>query len=147
MNLLVLFGFFLMMEGVAWGAHRFLMHGPLWFLHRSHHQPVERAGFFERNDFFFVIFALPGIILILTGIGNSLDWKFYAGLGIALYGLCYFLVHDVFIHQRFQWLKRTDNVYFQAIRRAHKVHHKRLEKEGGESFGMLLVSWRYFKKF
>jgi beta-carotene 3-hydroxylase len=29
------------MEGVAYLTHRFLMHGPLWFLHRSHHVPHE----------------------------------------------------------------------------------------------------------
>ncbi len=30
------------MEGVAWATHRWLMHGPLWVLHRSHHAPRTR---------------------------------------------------------------------------------------------------------
>ena len=60
--------------------------------------------------------------------------------------MAYFSVHDVFIHQRFSWFKRTDNVYFRAIRKAHKVHHKHLGKEEGECFGMLLVPFKYFKE-
>ena len=56
----------------------------------------------------------------------------------------YFLVHDVFIHRRFNWLKKTDNIYFRAIRKAHKVHHKYLTKEDGECFGMLIVPRKYF---
>jgi beta-carotene 3-hydroxylase len=52
----------------------------------------------------------------------------------------------VFIHQRVGWLKRTDNRYFRAIRRAHKMHHKHLGKEHGECFGMLLVPWKFLKE-
>jgi beta-carotene 3-hydroxylase len=63
-----------------------------------------------------------------------------------LYGLSYFLIHDVLIHQRFDWFKRTDNLYFRAIRKAHKVHHKHLYKEDGECFGMLYVPIKYFRE-
>lgn len=146
MNLLILLVFFVSMEFVAWSAHKYLMHGLLWFLHRSHHDPAHRHGFFERNDFFFILFAIPGILLILTGSQADFNWMFFAGLGIALYGLCYFLVHDVFIHQRLPWLRQIDNSYFRAIRKAHKVHHKRMEKEDCESFGMLFVSLKYFRE-
>jgi len=38
------------MEGVAWLAHKYLMHGFLWALHRDHHKK-EQYGFFEHNDF------------------------------------------------------------------------------------------------
>jgi beta-carotene 3-hydroxylase len=68
------------------------------------------------------------------------------GLGILLYGTAYFLVHEVFIHQRFKWFRNTDNRYLLAIRRAHKMHHKSIEKEGGTSFGMLIVPWKYMKE-
>jgi beta-carotene 3-hydroxylase len=37
-------------------------------------------------------------------------------------------------------------VYFRAIRRAHKIHHKRLTKEDGECFGMLWVPIKYFRE-
>jgi len=68
----------------------------------------------------------------------------WIGTGIALYGAAYFLVHDIFIHQRFKIFTRTENVYLMAIRKAHKVHHKHLGKEEGECFGMLWVPWKYF---
>jgi beta-carotene 3-hydroxylase len=55
-------------------------------------------------------------------------------------------VHEVFIHQRIKWLRNTTNSYFLAIRRAHKVHHKRITKEDGECFGMLLVPLKYYRE-
>lgn len=70
------------------------------------------------------------------------DWKLLVYLGIVLYGLCYFLVHDVFIHRRFDLFKQTDIVYFRAIR---KAHHKHLNKEE-ECYGMLGVLLKYFRE-
>ena len=72
--------------------------------------------------------------------------RLWVGAGIALYGFAYFVVHDIFIHQRFSLFKRTQNVYLMAIRKAHKVHHKHLGKEDGECFGMLFVPLKYFKE-
>ncbi len=143
-NTLYLLAAFAAMECVAWLAHRFLMHGPLWFLHEDHHTKGEQ-GFFERNDAFFVIFATPGILLLGTGVAQGFDLPyFWLGLGITLYGFAYFLIHDVFIHQRFRWLRNANTVYFRAIRRAHKMHHKHLTKEDGECFGMLWVPIKYY---
>ncbi|MEO0404292.1 MAG: beta-carotene hydroxylase, partial [Bacteroidota bacterium] len=93
-----------------------------------------------------LIFAVPSSLLMYFGISGGMDWRAYIGIGIAVYGLCYFLVHDVLIHRRFDWFKRTNNVYFRAIRKAHKVHHKHLGKEEGECFGMLWVPMKYFRE-
>ncbi|MCX6180634.1 MAG: sterol desaturase family protein [Bacteroidetes bacterium] len=142
MNFLLLVVTFVLMEGVAWLTHRFVMHGLLWVLHKDHHQV--KPGFFERNDFFFLIFALPGFLLTLFGTLNNFSPLFFIGLGITIYGFAYFLVHDVFIHQRLPILKRSNNFYLRAIRKAHKMHHKHLNKEEGECFGMLLVPLKYF---
>ena len=71
---------------------------------------------------------------------------FELDLGIMAYGFAYFLVHDVIIHQRFKWFTRSNNTYVRAIRWAHKMHHKRLGKEDGESFGMLYVHKIYWNK-
>ena len=38
------------------------------------------------------------------------------------------------------------NTYVRTIRWAHKMHHKHLYKEEGESFGMLLVAKKYWWK-
>jgi beta-carotene 3-hydroxylase len=145
-NFIVFLSLFILMEGVAWFAHRFIMHGFLWNLHADHHYKGEDQ-FFEKNDYFFLIFATPGILLLGFGtyIGLHLPY-FWAGLGITAYGFSYFLIHDVFIHQRFKWLRNADSIYFRAIRKAHKVHHKHLGKEDGECFGMLWVPMKYFKE-
>jgi beta-carotene 3-hydroxylase len=135
---------FFAMEGITWLTHRYVMHGFIWYLHEDHHQP--RPGLFEKNDAFFLIFALPSMILIILGSVNEIDYRFFIGIGIAVYGFCYFLVHDIFIHQRFRLFRRTNNVYMRALRKAHKVHHKHLGKEEGECFGMLIVPFRYYKE-
>jgi beta-carotene 3-hydroxylase len=143
-NLLIVVATFFFMEFVAWFTHKYVMHGFFWMLHKDHHQ-VE-PGFFEKNDTFFLIFAVPSMILIILGSINELDYRFFIGIGIAVYGFCYFLVHDIFIHQRFRLFRRTNNVYMRALRKAHKVHHKHLGKEEGECFGMLIVPFRYYKE-
>ena len=142
-NILIVVIAFILMEGVAWFTHKYIMHGWLWRLHKDHHKK-ETKGFFEHNDFFFLIFALPGIGGLFFGMKNDFNFLFWSGLGITFYGFAYFLVHDVFIHQRFKVFRNADNKYFKAIRRAHKVHHKHLDKEEGECFGMLWVPFKYF---
>lgn len=133
------------MEFVAWFTHKYVMHGFLWNLHRDHHTR-DNEGILEKNDAFFLIFATPSILLILTGTLYSFTIPLAIGIGIAAYGTAYFLVHDVLIHQRIKWFRRSSNFYTKAIRKAHKVHHKKLGREDGECFGMLLVPLRYFKE-
>jgi len=91
-----------------------------------------------------LIFAIPGFLLTLFGTLNDFSVSFYIGLGITIYGFAYFMVHDIFIHQRFPIFKKSNNVYLRAIRKAHKMHHKHLGKEHGECFGMLMVPTKYF---
>ena len=135
---------FVAMEGVAWLAHKYIMHGLLWRLHEDHHKP--RSGkLYEKNDYFFVIFALPAIICFVFGFSNF-GIPFWVGLGITLYGMAYFFIHDLFIHQRAKVLRDANSLYFKAIRQAHKVHHKHLGREHGECFGMLWAPLRYFKE-
>lgn len=138
-------GTFLVMECVTWCTHKFVMHGFLWYLHEDHHQP-KYSNIFEKNDAFFIIFAIPSILLFYFGIRPELNVLFFIGLGILCYGMAYFLVHDVIIHQRFKWFKNIRSPYIKALRKAHKVHHKHLGKEDGECFGMLVVPLKYFKE-
>ena len=142
--ILVLIATFIIMEGITWLTHRYVMHGFLWYLHKDHHQV--QPGFFEKNDAFFVIFAVPSVLLIYFGTFNNVWWMQAIGFGIMTYGAGYFLVHDVIIHQRFKWFTRSNNSYVRAIRWAHKMHHKHLEKHKGESFGMLFVAKKYWVK-
>lgn len=146
MGLLILFATYILMEGATWLIHKYVMHGFLWVLHKDHHDH-STEGPLEKNDWFFVIFALPAILLLYAGLEAGFDYRFYIGLGITLYGMSYFFVHDIFIHQRFKIFSNTENPYFLAIRRAHKQHHKHLGKEEGECFGFLWVPIKYFKMY
>lgn len=130
------------MEFAAWFSHKFIMHGFLWSVHRDHHQPT--GHFFQKNDLFFLIFAIPSWLCIMLGFIFQEYLAVGAGFGIAAYGVVYFLVHDVLIHRRFNWFDNTTNKYFKAIQRAHRDHHKHPNKEDGECFGMLVVSKKYF---
>ncbi len=142
-NLLIVLAAFVSMECVAWFTHKYVMHGILWRLHKDHHKK-ETKSFFEDNDFFFLIFALPGIAGLFFGMLSGYNFLFWIGLGVTLYGATYFLVHDILIHQRFKLFRNTNSPYLKAIRRAHKMHHKHLGKEEGECFGMLWVPFKYF---
>ena len=134
---------FCVMEGITWLTHRFVMHGFLWYLHEDHHK--KGPGFFEKNDAFFFIFAIPSWLCIMLGSMNEAWWVVSIGAGIALYGAAYFLVHEVIIHQRLKWFTRSNNTYIRTIRWAHKMHHKHIGKEDGECFGMLLFPWKHYK--
>lgn len=142
-NILIVLAAFIFMEFVAWFTHKYIMHGPLWILHKDHHTH-ESPGFFEHNDFFFLIFAIPGIAALYAGMQNGYNFLFWFGLGITLYGFTYFLIHDIFIHRRLKIFKRTNNAYLRAISKAHKIHHKHLKKENGECFGLLWPTYRYY---
>ena len=100
----------------------------------------------ETSDAFFIFYAVVSIGFFLLWQYDVLSIGLAIGLGIFAYGLAYFTVHDIFIHQRFKLFRNADNRYARAVRRAHKMHHKHLGKEDGECFGMLVVPWKYFKK-
>jgi len=135
---------FILMECVTWLTHKYVMHGFMWYFHEDHHQP-KYQGVFEKNDLFFAVFAIPSITLLYLGIEDGvLNYLFFIGLGIMLYGWSYFLVHDVIIHRRFNWFKTSKNRYISGLRKAHKVHHKELGKHGAKCFGMLFVPFKYF---
>ena len=126
----------LAMEAVAYGAHRWVMHGPGWFLHASHHRP--RSGRFEANDWYAAIFAAPSIALLYLGVhGGWGDWATWVGAGIAAYGAIYFGFHDVIVHKRLdhRYLPKSD--YMKRIVQAHRLHHVTETKDGSVSFGFL----------
>ena len=139
-------GAVIMMEFVAWSAHKFLMHGPLWNWHEDHHKKDHTSGsWWEKNDRFFLVFATPGITCLFTGSFTSATWLFPIGLGITIYGAIYFLIHDVYIHRRFKWFRHLDSKYSRAVLRAHGAHHAKTTKEDCESFGLLAVNSKFLK--
>lgn len=135
---------FVLMECITWMTHKYVMHGFMWYFHEDHHQP-KYQGVFEKNDLFFAVFAVPSITLLYFGLkGGEINYLFFIGLGIMMYGMAYFIVHDVIIHRRFNWFKKSNNRYITGLRKAHKVHHKKLGKHDSQCFGMLFVPFKYF---
>ena len=134
---------FIGIEVFATLIHKYLMHGPLWFIHESHHRP---KGRFELNDLFAVLFGGIGVWLLVSGSLAAFDSRFWMGLGISVYGGVYFYLHDVLVHRRAGKAKTPEWAYIKALRHAHRMHHKHVNKLPSESYGLLLFSWRYFKE-
>lgn len=145
-NILIVLVTFVLMEGATWLIHKYIMHGFLWILHEDHHDH-DVDGTFEKNDLFFIIFSIPAIALLYFGSLEQFNYLFFIGIGITLYGMAYFFVHDIFIHQRIKLFSKTKSPYFLALRKAHKQHHKHITKEEGECFGFLFVPIKYFKQY
>ncbi len=127
------------MELWAMLLHGRLWHGVLWFAHRSHHTP--RRGWLEFNDAFAALHALVAMGLIIGGL-ELLDGQIQlvavaVGVGMSVFGMAYFTVHDGLIHgrlpvaflARWSWLRR--------IRNAHLVHHQR----DAAPYGLFLGVW------
>ena len=148
LNTLIVIASFIGMEAIAWGLHKFVMHGFMWSMHKDHHIPGNKK--FQHNDFFALVFGIPSWLLMMYGIMAGNDFRLYMGIGITLYGICYVLVHDGLIHQRFSFLPKTSNRYLIALKKGHWAHHmydgsKDYNKDNDISYGMLWVPWQFFK--
>lgn len=125
------------MEAFAYAMHRWVMHSRLgWLLHRSHHR--ERTGWFEWNDLYAVVFAVPSVLLIYGGLSLGWgEWAVWMGAGVAAYGVVYFGFHDVIVHSRLAHRIVPRAPYFKRIVQAHKLHHVSEGREGAVSFGFI----------
>ena len=132
----------LLTEIISYIVHRFLFHGPLGEIHKTHHLPQKNV--FEKNDLFLLFFTSLSVILVHF----VKSW----GTGMALYGLCYFLLHDMFTHNRFYRL-HLNNKILKSIKQAHHLYHLSVKRQGQEPCGFLLFdfkrftsNWRLFSK-
>src|SRR5690242_21841178 len=87
---------FVGMEAVAWLAHKYIMHGILWKLHKDHHKK-EGDGFIEHNYFFFLIFALLAISCFFFGMQIVYNFLLWIDLGITYSELSYFMIYDIIL--------------------------------------------------
>lgn len=134
---------FIAMEGVAWFLHKYVMHGFGWYLHEDHHRYTK--GRFEKNDVFGLIFSMVSFLLILTGSLNDYDFRIAIGIGVMLYGLGYFLVHDIFFHKRIKLRHKPQSNYMKRVLKSHAIHHQKSTPHTGVSFGFLYASKKYAK--
>lgn len=133
---------FLFMEGVAWFTHKYVMHGFLWIWHKSHHKVHPYA--LELNDLFAVVFSIPSVFFISSGLDNpTYRWMLAVGMGIFAYGIFYFVFHDIIVHRRIKIPFKASNSYLKRIIKAHYVHHEIHTKKGARSFGFLYASKDY----
>jgi len=154
LNFILLICSFSFMEFVAWSNHKYIMHGFLWKWHKDHHvndakkQALHDMKFsgFEKNDYFFLLYATPAIVLIIMGLYFNFLSLIFVGAGITLYGFVYFLIHDVLIHRRLKipFLINSKNKYFKAIIKAHLAHHRPKSTNDFNNFGLLIFSSKYF---
>jgi beta-carotene 3-hydroxylase len=140
--LYILIGF-IGMELAAYVLHRYLFHGILWKIHKTHHESNPHT--FEWNDLFSVGFAAASLYLMYDGGFDFGNASFGIGLGIAIYGILYFIIHDLFTHRRFYPFS-SDNKLMKTIRRAHQRHHQTADKHGFEPYGLFLFPYDKFKK-
>lgn len=132
-SVLIVAAAFLAMEPITALTHRFVMHGVGRALHRSHHRR-DVTGW-ELNDLYPLAFA--SIVMMAMAVGFNVagfGWLVPIGVGVTLYGACYALVHDVYIHRRLGWFGDRQVALLERLGAAHRVHHDR----NGGPYGMLL---------
>lgn len=130
-------------------THQYIMHGPGWIWHRSHHK--NPGGGLEKNDLYAVCFAFisVGLFYLAREVYQSW-WMASFAIGLTLYGMFYFFVHDFLIHRRIpnQLYRKIKNPYIKRLIRAHAIHHNTNTKHGCEAFGFLYAPPEYaFPKF
>ena len=134
-RILIVLATIALMEGVAWSAHKYIMHGFGWAWHRDHHEPHDNI--LEKNDLFGLVGAAVAIILFTIGYFTSLA-LWWVAMGITVYGVIYAVIHDGLVHQRlFRWVPKSG--YAKRLVQAHKLHHATIGKEGGVSFGFVVA--------
>ena len=135
-------GTFLSMEAFAWFTHKYIMHGFMWRWHESHH--VHHKNPLEKNDLFSVVFGITSTLTIIIGAEFPPFWPLiWIGLGIATYGLFYFIFHDIIVHRRIKIKYKATSKYMKRITKAHYVHHEVHTKEGAEAFGFLYAPKKF----
>ena len=136
--LLVIFTSTLLMEVIAILAHKYIMHGPGWFLHKSHHSiKHDKKTNFELNDLYFIIFSSPSIFCIIYGYFSSSVIIACIGIGIMIYGCIYIIFHDIIVHNRFGIKLSLKNSYIKKVKTSHMKHHSCKTKNGASNFGFL----------
>ena len=144
------------MEFVAWSTHKYVMHGFLWKWHKDHHRldgnkyksEIAEEKRFEKNDLFFLVFALPAVILMITGLTFSYYQLFMSALASPYMDLPICMIHDIIIHKRIKipFLQNNQNFLIKAILKAHMAHHMPKTRDDFHNYGLLIFPWRFLKK-
>lgn len=140
-NIFIIILSFFFMEFMAWFSHKYIMHGFLWVLHKDHH--IRDGRKIENNDWFAIFFSIPGILLVIFGTLPEINSLFFIGIGISLYGVAYFLFHDIYVHQRIKLFSKFSNKYLRATLKAHHEHHL---PNSRKNYGFLIAPFKYYRE-
>lgn len=133
-NISIVIGGIVGMELFAWVIHKYVMHGPGWGWHESHH--TETEGVFEKNDLYAVVFSFIAAAFFIIG-SMGVSWLWYLGLGLTIYGILYGVVHDGLVHRRLPFPRKARGSYMKRLVQAHRLHHAAHTKHGCVSFGFI----------
>lgn len=130
---LLVIGTIAFMEWFAAWSHEHIMHGWGWNWHKSHHEPHD--GVFEKNDLYALVFTAVAIALY---VGAHWFWPLrWIALGLTMYGMLYFFMHDGLVHQRWPFKYVPRNGYLKRVYQAHRLHHAVKGREHCVSFGFI----------
>jgi beta-carotene 3-hydroxylase len=91
------------MKFVAYLPHKYFMHVILWKLGKDYYKNTKKAS--SKKRCFFIIFAISGDTLMIFGASKNYNLISWIDLEVALYGLVYLLIHEIYIHRRFRFTK------------------------------------------
>ena len=130
---LLVIGTVAFMEWFASWSHEHIMHGWGWGWHKSHHEPHD--GALEENDLYAAVFAVFAMALFILG---SLFWPLlWIAIGVSVYGVLYFVMHDGLVHQRWPFHLIPRRGYLKRVYQAHRLHHAVEGRDGCVSFGFV----------
>ncbi|KQQ69817.1 beta-carotene hydroxylase [Rhizobium sp. Leaf321] len=121
------------MEWFAAWSHKHIMHGWGWRWHKSHHEPHDHT--LEKNDLYAVIFAVISVAMFF--IGNWYWPLWWIAVGVSVYGVLYFFMHDGLVHQRWPFRYIPRKGYLKRVYQAHRLHHAVEGRDGCVSFGFV----------
>ena len=131
---LLVVGTVVFMEWFAAWSHKHIMHGWGWNWHKSHHEHHHEG--LEKNDLYAVVFA--AISMVLYAIGYFWLWPaWWIAIGISVYAVLYFFLHDGLVHQRWPFKYVPRRGYLKRVYQAHRLHHAVEGRDGCVSFGFV----------
>jgi beta-carotene 3-hydroxylase len=77
---------------------------------------------------------------------ESLWFLLWIGIGVLIYGILYFIFHDIIVHRRVKIKYSAKHPYMRRIMNAHYIHHRVHTKEGAEAFGFLFAPKKFEPK-
>lgn len=121
------------MEWFAAWSHEHIMHGWGWGWHKSHHEPHDET--LEENDLYAVVFGVFAVGLFVL---SAFVWPaWWIAIGISIYGVLYFFMHDGLVHQRWPFKYIPRKGYLKRVYQAHRLHHAVEGRDGCVSFGFV----------